>query len=96
MSAALDAYPDYADLHKIRGDVIIRAGDVDGARAAYAKAASINPDYAGAVFGLVIALRREGRGREADATLRRFVARHPEDVMARTLLTVDKIPIPDV
>jgi hypothetical protein len=47
------------------------------------------------VFGLVIALRREGRGRDADGTLRRFVARHPEDVMARTLLMVDKIPIPD-
>ena len=47
------------------------------------------------MFGLVIALRREGRGRDADGTLRRFVARHPEDVMARTLLMVDKIPIPD-
>ena len=47
------------------------------------------------VFGLVIALRREGRGREADATLRRYLVRHPEDVMARTLLMVDKIPIPD-
>ena len=95
VSAALVGHPDYADLHKIRGDVRMRAGDLDGARASYAEAATINPDYAGAVFGLVITLRREGRGREADAALRHFVARHPEDVMARTLLTVDKIPIPE-
>ena len=73
----------------------MRGGDANGARTSYSQAASINPDYADAVFGLVIALRRDGRGRDADATLRRFVARHPEDVMARTLLTVDKIPIPD-
>ena len=93
--SAMEAHPDYADLHKILGDVRMQANDADGARACYAEAAKINPDYADAVFGLVIALRREGRGREADVTLRRFVARHPENVMARTLLTVDKIPLPD-
>jgi Tfp pilus assembly protein PilF len=96
VNAALEAHPDYADLHKIMGDVRMQAGDDHGAREAYAQATAINPDYGDAVFGLVLALRREGCGSEAEAMLRRFVARHPEDVMARTLLTADKIPIPDV
>jgi tetratricopeptide (TPR) repeat protein len=92
---ALSAHADYADLHKILGDVRMQAGDAEGARAAYARAATINPDYADAVFGLVVAMRRDGRGREADATLRRFLARHPEDAMARTLLAVSEMPLAD-
>jgi cytochrome c-type biogenesis protein CcmH/NrfG len=68
-------------------------GEAGAARAAYTQAASLNPDYAEAVFGLVIALRREGRGREADQSLRKFIANHPENIMARTLLTVDSMPV---
>ena len=74
---------------KARG---IKKGDTVAARAAYTRAADINPDYAEAVFGLVIALRKEGKGRDADGVLRRFITHHPANVMARTLLTVDKIP----
>ena len=93
LDTALETSPGYPDLHKIRGDILAHRGDAGGARVAYDRAASINPDYAEAIFGLVIALRREGRGREADQTLRRFISNHPDHVMARTLLTVDKIPV---
>jgi tetratricopeptide (TPR) repeat protein len=96
VAAASKSSPDFADLYKIRGDILMHRGETGQARAAYTEATSINPDYAEATFGLVIALRKEGRGREADQALRRFIVNHPADVMARTLLTVDKIPIPDM
>ena len=48
-----------------------------------------------AVFGLVIAMRRDGNGREADQILRDFIALHPSSLMARTLLTVEKMRMTD-
>jgi cytochrome c-type biogenesis protein CcmH/NrfG len=93
VDAALETSPRYPDLHKVRGDIMVRKGDITAARAAYTRAADINPDYAEAVFGLVVTLRREGKGRAADEELRRFITHHPADAMARILLTVDRISV---
>jgi Tfp pilus assembly protein PilF len=93
VDAALETSPRYPDLHKVRGDIMTRKGDIAAARAAYTRATDINPDYAEALYGLVVTLRREGKGREADEELRRFIVHHPANAMARTLLTVDKISL---
>jgi tetratricopeptide (TPR) repeat protein len=92
---AADGHRDYPDLRKILGDIHLKKGELAPAEDAYRESLNLNPDYADAVFGMVIALRREGRGREADRILRSFVERHPANLVARTLLTVDKMKLPD-
>jgi cytochrome c-type biogenesis protein CcmH/NrfG len=92
LNAARKASPDYADLHKIHGDLLMHRGEAGAARAAYTQAASLNPDYAEAVFGMVIALRREGRDAKRTNHYGSLLPT-PENIMARTLLTVDSMPV---
>jgi tetratricopeptide (TPR) repeat protein len=95
ISEAIELNQNYPDLHKIRGDIRLKSGDLKGALESYQNSLSINPDYADAVFGLVIALRRDGNGREGDRLLKDYIERYPSDLMARTLLTVEKMKLPD-
>jgi tetratricopeptide (TPR) repeat protein len=95
VSEAIELNQNYPDLHKIRGDIRLKMGDLKAAVESYRQGLAINPEYADAVFGLVIAHRRDGDGREGDRILKEYIERHPSDLMARTLLTVEKIKLPD-
>ena len=95
MTQACELHRDYPDLHKILGDIYLAKGELSAARTAYQEGLSLNGDYGDAMFGLVVAMRREGQGREADDLLRGFIKRHPTNTMARTLLTVEKMKMPD-
>ena len=88
-------HQDYPDLHKILGDIRLERGELQSARDAYQESLALNNNYADAVFGLVVALRRDGNGRDADTLLRGFISRHPSNLLARTLLTVEKMKLPD-
>jgi cytochrome c-type biogenesis protein CcmH/NrfG len=95
LNEAIELHQDYPDLHKILGDVRMSMGEIDGAKRAYSESLALNPHYSDALCAYVVALRREGNGREADAMLSEFVERHPTDLLARTLLTVEKMKLPD-
>ncbi len=92
---AIELHQDYPDLHKILGDIRLERGEPQSARDAYQESLALNNDYADAVFGFVVALRRDGNGRDADALLRGFISRHPSNLLARSLLTVEKMKLPD-
>lgn len=62
---ALDAHPDYADLHYRLGLLLRSKGDLDGAVTAYRHAVEINPNYAKALTKLGLCLTEMGELDEA-------------------------------
>ncbi|MCK4775929.1 MAG: tetratricopeptide repeat protein, partial [Candidatus Krumholzibacteria bacterium] len=95
ITEAIELHQDYPDLYKILGDIRNKRGEFQAAKEAYKESLALNPDYANAVFGMVIAMRRDGNGHEADEMLRDFIRLHPSNLMARTLLTVEKMKMSD-
>ncbi|MEJ2721327.1 MAG: tetratricopeptide repeat protein [bacterium] len=90
---ALELHQDYADLHKILGDICLAHGELPAAARSYENALAANPDFADAAHGLVICLRREGKGDESDRVLGAFLERHPADAAARLLVTDDRMEL---
>jgi tetratricopeptide (TPR) repeat protein len=77
---------DFADLFKILGDIKFLRGDLEGAELYYRKSLSVNAEYSEASLSLALTLRNEGRGAEAEDTLKRLIEHDPENVLARNLL----------
>jgi tetratricopeptide (TPR) repeat protein len=95
LNETIELHQDYPDLHKILGDVRLAMGRLESAKEAYRQSLALNPHYSDAVCSYVIALRRDGNGRQADEILGAYIERHPADLLARTLLTVEKMKLPD-
>jgi tetratricopeptide (TPR) repeat protein len=60
VDAALARHAEVAELHRIRGDALVRAGRHDEARAAYTKANELDPELASAVAGLATLTAKAG------------------------------------
>jgi len=92
---ALELRQNYADLHKIMGDILLRKGETMGAREQYQQALAINPRFAGAAAGYVVAARKLGKGREADEFLDGFLQDNPDQPLLRALRASDKLGLED-
>jgi tetratricopeptide (TPR) repeat protein len=92
---AIELHQDYADLHKILGDLYVREGDLNRAKEAYRASLAINPHFEDALLGLVIALRRSNNVDEANRLLGAFIEAHPSNLNARTLNTADMMNLSD-
>lgn len=77
---------DFADLHKILGDVKFLKGDLDAAERLYRKSLEINTEYYDAYLALALTLRKKGLEGDAEGILQRVLELDPENVVARSLL----------
>gem|GEM_PF-3629237 len=93
---ALELHQDYADLHKILGDILLTKGDYHGASEAYQASLDVNDHFTEAALGLVISLRREGSGDQADNILNNFINKNPDNLLARAFMTHDKAGLDDI
>jgi hypothetical protein len=64
-------------LHHVRGSLLERAGELDAARAAYARALELEPGFPPAATNLAPLLARAGRAEEAKDMLNALIHRHP-------------------
>ena len=66
----------------------LAAGDLDGAIARLREALDVEPGHRDAAHGLIRALDQAGRGDEALGVVQALIAAEPEDVLARTSLSM--------
>jgi Flp pilus assembly protein TadD len=81
--ALLEEYPDSARLHHLHGSVLQAAGNVDGARAAYAAALARDADHVPSLFNLGVLETRADNADRAESLLNRAIQIEPnnEDVL---------------
>ncbi len=95
IAESIELHQDYADLHKIRGDILLKRRELGGAEVAYRESLAINPAFEDATFGLVITLRRAGSAEEASRLLEDFIDKNPYNLVAKTLQTHHKMDMED-
>ena len=70
--------PKFAEGHNNLGLVLLQAGDVHRAEAAFEEAARLKPRYAEAHYNLALALRQEGKKANAQQEFERAYKLAPE------------------
>ncbi|RXH56349.1 hypothetical protein GRAN_3206 [Granulicella sibirica] len=84
-----DRMPDVsADVLFHEGLDCMAAGDLDGAIVRLREALGAEPGHRDATHGLIRALDQAGRGDEALGVVQALIAAEPEDVLARTSLSM--------
>lgn len=76
----------FADLHKIMGDIKFYQGKLDEAERFYRLSLAVNSEYGEASLSLALTLRKKGKDEEANALLHKMVEVDPSNVIARNLL----------
>ncbi len=79
IDAALDAHPESAELHRLRGEAYERAGRAEAARSAFERAVALDARDAAALAGLARLAAARRRDEEALSFYARAVEVDPED-----------------
>jgi tetratricopeptide (TPR) repeat protein len=81
--AAVEAHPEFAPFHALRGAALVALGRTEEARAAYERSLQQMPSEARALAGLARLARDAGDGEAALAGFQAAAAADPEDVASR-------------
>jgi tetratricopeptide (TPR) repeat protein len=92
---AIEYQPDFYALHRMRGSYAAALGDSEEALSAYQEAYRLNAASRPVVMELTELYLRTGRTTEAGKLLRDWLAQHPEDAEAETLLQQGHSPAAD-
>jgi len=89
---AIVSQPDFYILHRMLGSYSAALGDTAGALSAYREAYRLNASARPVVLELAELYLRSGRVPQARTLLQEWLAQHPEDTAAETLLQRSTIP----